>query len=147
MPRYDVEDPAAGTRRAITVALVVGGMIAGALIGLALTPLGKLVAGAPPATLANYQWNAVVFGVVGALVAPAVTWSALRQVPLWRAVAEPLAGGIAGAALGTLLGSGAAFLLLAPLGALAAAWRLQAAHRAARLGEGSSVGRRLPPTG
>ena len=148
MRRYNVDDPAAGTRRWITVALVLSGALAGAVIGLALTPLGKLVAGAPPATLANYQWNALAFGVIGALLAPTVIWAALRRAPLWRALTEPLAGGIAGAALGVLLGSGGAFLLLVPLGAMAAVWRLQAAHRAPRQTHGPrTTGRTLPPTG
>src|SRR4051812_48563386 len=65
LSKYD--DPAKGTRRAITTALVVGGAVAGALIGVGLTPLGKIVAGAPPADAANYIWNALVFGVMGAL--------------------------------------------------------------------------------
>jgi hypothetical protein len=106
-----------------------GGAAAGAVFGLALTPLGKIVAGAPPADLANYLWNAGAFGLIGAVLAPAAIWSALRRVPLWRTIAEPLVGAVAGAGIGVLLGSGAAFLLLAPLGAAAAIARLQLAHR------------------
>ena len=122
-------DPARSTRGWITAALVGGGAAAGAVVGLALTVLGKVVAGAPPADAANYAWNAGIFAALGAVLAPAVTWSALRRVPLWRAVAEPLVGAVAGAAVGVLLGSGVAFLLLAPLGAAAAVARLELSHR------------------
>ena len=123
-------DPARPVRRRITLGLVVAGAVAGALIGVALTVLGKIVAGAPPATFENYRWNAIAFAAIAAGVTPLVTWSALRRVPFWRAVAEPLLGGVAGAAIGALLGSGAAFLLLAPIGAAAAVARLELTHRA-----------------
>ncbi len=122
-------DPARPTRRWITFGLALGGAVAGAGIGVVLTILGKIVAGAPPADAANYIWNAGVFAALGAGVAPLVTWSALRSVPLWRTVAEPLAGSILGAAVGVLLGSGVAFLVLAPLGGLAAVARLHRAYR------------------
>lgn len=126
-------DPVRTVRRRITLALLGGGAVAGVVVGLALTALGKLVAGAPPADAANYAWNAGIFSVLGALVAPAVTWSALPRVPLWRAVAEPLVGALLGAGLGVLLGSGAAFLLLTPLGAAAAVTRLEGKHRSPAL--------------
>lgn len=122
-------DPARYTRRWITVGLTVGGALAGAALGLAFTVLGKIVAGAPPADFANYVWNATTFGVMGAIAAPLVTWSALRAVPLWRAIAEPVAGSVVGAGVGVLLGSGVAFLILTPLGAAAAVARLQYSHR------------------
>ena len=120
--KYD--DPARSTRGWITVALVVGGAVAGALIGIAITPLGKIVAGAPPADFANYRWNAISLGIMGAIGTPLFVWSGMRSVPLWRAVLEPLAGAIAGAAIGVALGSAAAFLALTPLGLAAAATRL-----------------------
>jgi hypothetical protein len=129
MPMDRYVDPARGTRVWITLGLTASGAVAGALFGLALTVLGKIVAGAPPADAANYLWNAGVFSVFGAVLTPAVTWSALRDVPLWRALSEPVAGSVAGAGLGMLLGSGTAFLLLAPLGAALAVARLDWAHR------------------
>jgi hypothetical protein len=122
-------DPARPVRRSITAALIIGGAVAGALIGLVLTPLGKIVAGAPPADVANYLWNAGVFGVMGAAVAPLVVWSSLRHVPLWRTIVEPLAGASIGATAAWLLASGPALLVLTPLGAVAAAARLALSAR------------------
>ena len=122
-------DPSRPTRRWITAGLMAAGAASGALVGLALTVLGKVVAGAAPADLANYLWNASVFGAMGAVIAPAVTWMMLRRAPLWRVVAEPLVGAVAGATFGVLAGSGALFLVLTPLGAAAAAARLHRAYR------------------
>jgi hypothetical protein len=116
------------TRRRLKVGLVVAGLCAGAVVGAVLTYLGKIVAGAPPATLGNYVWNMAVFGVVGGVFTPIVTWSALRDVPLWRTVLEPLAIGIAGAVIGVFVG-GVAFLVLPPVGIGAAILRLNHAHR------------------
>jgi hypothetical protein len=104
----------------ITFSLAAAGAVAGAVAGVALTVLGKVVAGAPPATAANYAWNAAVFGLLGAVGGPAVAWAALRRVPLMRAVAEPLAAVVGAAALGVVVGSGALFLLLPPFGLAAA---------------------------
>lgn|SRR5512146_931255 len=126
-------DPARPVRRWITVGLTLGGALAGAGIGLVLTVLGKIVAGAPPATAANYLWNATAFGVMGAVVAPLVTWSALRAVPLWRTIVEPLVASVIGAGVGVLLGSGVAFLVLTPAAGAAAVARLHFAHRARAL--------------
>lgn len=108
----------------IAAGLVLAGAAAGAVAGAVLTPLGKLVAGAPPATLTNYAWNMAVFGLMAAVVSPLVTWSALRRAPLWRTVVEPLAGALVGAGMGAALGSGAAFIVLAPAGLVAAMVRL-----------------------
>ncbi|HEY7236943.1 MAG TPA: hypothetical protein VH539_22475, partial [Gemmatimonadaceae bacterium] len=68
-------DPARATRRWLKFGLTVGGAVAGALFGIVLTRLGKIVADAPPATLANYAWNATVFGVLAGVVSPIVSWS------------------------------------------------------------------------
>ena len=96
MPNRRPRDPALPVKRHITFGLIVAGAVAGAVICIVLTVAGKVVAGAPPATLANYRWNAIAFAAMGACVTPLVTWSALRRVPLWRAVAEPLLGGVVG---------------------------------------------------
>jgi hypothetical protein len=137
MNRSMRSEPARFTRWGITLGLGVGGAVAGAIAGLALTPIGKFVADAPPADLANYLWNAWTLGVVGAVSAPTVIWSALRHVPLWRTIAEPLTGAVVGAGAGALIGSGPAFLLLMPLGAAAAVARLHLSHRS-RGGEQAS---------
>ena len=88
MPLFN---PYFSTRRWLKAGLAIGGFFAGALFGIALTRLGKIVTDAPPATLANYAWNAAVFGLVAGVISPMVAWSALRRVPLWRTVLEPLA--------------------------------------------------------
>lgn len=121
-------NPYFATRRWLKVALVVAGIGSGAVFGLVLTVFGKIVAGAPPATAANYLWNAAVFGALGGIVSPVVAWSALRRVPLWRTVAEPLALAVAGGAAGVLVGSAVLFLALPPVGLVAGFIRLSRAY-------------------
>ena len=104
------------TRRWLKVGLVVAGALAGAAFGLVLTRLGKIIAGAPPATIANYAWNAAVFGVLAGVVSPLVTWSALRSAPLWRTIAEPLVAAVAGGCAAVVVGVPALILVLPPLG-------------------------------
>jgi hypothetical protein len=109
-------DPHFSTRRWLKVGLTVSGAVAGAAFGLALTRLGKIVAGAPPATLANYAWNAAVFGVLAGIVSPVVSWSVLRRVPLWRTIIEPLAFAAAGGTVAVILGAPILLLMLPPAG-------------------------------
>jgi uncharacterized membrane protein HdeD (DUF308 family) len=109
-------DPYFATRRNLKVGLAVAGVVAGAVFGVALTVLGKIVAGAPPATLANYAWNAGFFGVMAGVISPLVTWSALRRAPLWRTVVEPLVLAVAGAATSVALASPVLLLVLPPIG-------------------------------
>lgn len=109
-------DPSQNTRRFMQIGLVVAGAVAGAVFGLVLTRLGKLATGAPPAPLANYVWNAAVFGALAAVVSPVITWSALRRVPLWRTVAEPLGAAVAGGCGAVILGVPGLLLVLPPLG-------------------------------
>src|SRR5690348_337277 len=94
----------------LTAGQSVTGAIAGAAFGIVLTRLGKIIAGAPPATFANYVWNATVFGVLAGIVSPIISWSALRRVPLWRTVAEPLGYALAGGAAAVVAGSGVLLL-------------------------------------
>ena len=117
------------TRRNLKTGLVISGLVSGAVAGAAITVLGKIVAGAPPATLSNYLINMCWFAVFGAVIGPVVTWTALQRVPLWRTVLEPLLAGIAGAAIGVALGSTGLFLTLIPIGVGAAATRLGFAYR------------------
>ena len=105
-----------GTRRFLQLGLVVAGAVSGAVFGLVLTRLGKVVTDAPPATLANYLWNAAVFAALAAIVSPVVTWTELRRVPLWRTVVEPLAAAVAGGCGAVILGVPVLILVLPPLG-------------------------------
>jgi hypothetical protein len=104
------------TRRWLKVGLTVAGCAAGAAMGLMMTRFGKIAAGAPPATLGNYAWNAAIFGIIGGVFGPFITWSNLRNVPLWRTIVEPLGLAFAGASLSIMVGVPALFLLLAPAG-------------------------------
>lgn len=115
-------------QRRLAFGLAVAGFAAGAVFGGALTVFGKIVAGAPPATLGNYLWNAGVLGGLAALVSPVVSWSALRNVPLWRTVVEPLALAVAGGAIGVLAGSGVLFIALPPVALVAGFFRLSRAY-------------------
>jgi len=104
------------TRRWLNVGLTLAGFMAGAVFGVLLTRVGKLVTGAPPATLANYAWNAAVLGVLAGIVSPLASWSAMRQAPLWRTVAEPLGYAVAGAAAALVAGVPVLILVLPPIG-------------------------------
>jgi hypothetical protein len=109
-------DPTFTTRRWIKFGLTVGGALAGALFGIILTRLGKIAAGAPPAPLANYAWNATVFGVMAGIISPLVSWSALRHVPLWRTVVEPLAYALAAGTAAVVIGVPVLLLVFPPVG-------------------------------
>ncbi len=104
------------TRRVLQLSLVAAGATSGAVFGVILTRLGKIAAGAPPATLDNYLWNAAVFGVVTGVLSPLITWSELRRAPLWRTVAEPLVAAVAGGCAAVIVGVPALILLLPPVG-------------------------------
>ena len=113
----------------INVLLASLGALGGAIAALPITALGKILTGAPPATASNYLWNIGVLAAVAAIGSPFLTWSALRRVPLWRAIAEPGAGAVAGGAIALGLGAPVAFLVLMPVGIGVAAWRLHYAYR------------------
>ena len=121
------------TRRWLKVGLTVSGFVAGAAFGLVLTRLGKIVSGAPPATLGNYVWNAAVFGVMAGVVSPIVSWSALRRVPLWRTVVEPLTYAIAGGSAAVVLGAPVLLLVLPPIGLALGFVRLRHRYADSRL--------------
>jgi hypothetical protein len=113
MPLFN---PQFATRRLLKVGLVLAGVVAGAAFGLILTRLGKIATGAPPATIANYAWNAAFFAVLAGIVSPLVTWSAMRRVPLWRTVAEPLACAAAAGSAAVIVGAPLLILALPPAG-------------------------------
>jgi hypothetical protein len=121
--------PFLSIRHRLIAGLAAAGFCAGAVFGVAITVFGKIIGDAPPATIANYGWNATIFGVAAAVVSPFVTWSALRRVPLWRTVVEPLALAVAGGALGVVAASPAAFLILPAVGLLFGFARLSRAYR------------------
>lgn len=108
--------PQFATRRRLKTGLVVAGAVAGFVFGIVLTRLGKIVAGAPPATVANYLWNATTFALLAGVCNPIVSWSFLQQVPLWRAIVEPLLWAAAGGAAAVTLGLPALLLVLPPAG-------------------------------
>ena len=120
-------DSISSTRRWLTLGLTLAGVVAGAVFGVVLTRIGKIVTGAPPATLGNYAWNAVVFGVIAGVVSPLVSWAALRRVPLWRTIVEPLAYALAGGAAAVVLGMPALVLALPAAGLALGFFRLH--HR------------------
>ncbi|MES2307014.1 MAG: hypothetical protein V4558_16045 [Gemmatimonadota bacterium] len=124
----------------INLLLVVLGAVAGALAGIPLTWLGKIISGAPePATLATYLWNARAMAVMGAVFAPLLAWSTMRRVPLWRAALETAAGGLVGAIIGMMLASGGLMLFLAGAGISLSAWRLNRAYpERMRVGDGNA---------
>lgn len=109
-------NPQFATRRRLQTGLVIAGGVAGALFGIALTKMGKIVADAPPATIGNYLWNATAFAALAAVVSPMVSWSGLRRVPLWRTVVEPLAIAVAGGATAVVVSSPMMLLVLPPVG-------------------------------
>jgi hypothetical protein len=109
-------DSASSTRRWLVSGLTLAGVVAGAVFGVGLTWIGKIVTGAPPATPGTYAWNAVVLGVIAGIVSPVVSWTALRRVPLWRTIIEPLAYALAGGAAAVVLGTPVLVLALPPAG-------------------------------
>ena len=109
-------NPPFRTRRRLVVALTVAGAVAGGVFGLILTRLGKVAAGAPPATWGNYAWNAAVFGLLSAVVSPVVSWSTLRRAPLWRTVVEPLVLAVVGGSAAVFTGIPVLLLVLPPVG-------------------------------
>jgi hypothetical protein len=118
-------DPSLLTRRWLKVSLTVSGALAGAALGIVLTRLGKIVTGAPPATFANYAWNAAVLGLSAGVISPIVSWSAFRRVPLWRTVAEPFAYALAGGAVAVMLAAPTLLIALPPVGLLVGFVRLR----------------------
>lgn len=113
----------------VTLLLMALGAVMGALAAIPLTMIGKVIAGADPATFANYLWNARAFGIMGALTGPLIAWAWLRRVPLWRAALQPTVGGLLGATAGMLIGVGTAFVGLAITGIGLGAWQANRAYR------------------
>lgn len=130
------------TRRWLKLGLISSGFLAGAVFGVVLTPLGKIVADAPPATLANYIRNAVTLGALAAVISPIVSWSALRHVPLWRTIVEPLAFAIAGGAAAAIAGVPLLLIVLPAAGLTLGFIRLQRRYPNHRLPSTQPISKR-----
>src|SRR5688500_16738356 len=94
----------AGRIIAVTLGLSVAGAVLGAVAGamafalsLAIGGSSDLLFGEP---LKLLTIPAVLGGVVGALLAPAMAWLLLRHVPLGKALAWSTVGTVAGGVLG-----------------------------------------------
>lgn len=122
MPLFD---PSLATRRKLKAGLVVAGALAGFVFGLILTRLGKIVAGAPPATIGNYLWNAVFLAVMAGICSPILSWAFLQRAPLWRTILEPLIWMAAGGAAAVTLGVPVLILILPPIGLAVSIWNLR----------------------
>lgn len=89
----------------VTAALAAAGAVIGGVLGALLIAVWETVTvglqslGDWPA----YGWGGLVGASVGAVLAPLVSWTLLRRVPLGRAILET--------AIGTVLGSVAALLV------------------------------------
>lgn len=109
------------------------GGICGAAVGAALTYLGNVISGYPiPPDLGIYAWNAGIMGLIGATLGPPVAWTMLREVPLWRVLAEPAAVGL-GASVVSMLVAPSLFAGIVPLAIGASVLRLR--HEYKKKGE------------
>lgn len=91
---------------AITLGLSVAGALTGAVSGvLAVEAAVLLVMHAWPAP-AVVAASSIIGTVFGAVVAPVLSWSALRTVPLGRAILGVAAGAGLGGAIGIFFGIG-----------------------------------------
>ena len=127
----------------LTIALAACGALAGAVCGLlALAPIPILHVLHPTpddgfVVASEFAFDAAAFGAaIGAVLGPALAWSLLRRVPLWRVVVEPTLGTVIGSFAGWALSRNpwlpgiGSLVVGAVLGALAAGIALRA--RAAR---------------
>jgi hypothetical protein len=115
----------------ITALLAGLGVIGGAAAAVILTLLGNLISGAPrPAPLAVYVWNVWIFAIVGGVFTPMFAWGMLRNVPIWRIVAEPAAAGVV-STVACMLFAPALFPVLGPGAMLGAMFRLSSRYREA----------------
>lgn len=126
----------------VTAGLVLTGIaLGGAAAGIALA-IAMLLHGEPRAMLDPFLWRlgGIVGGVLGAVVAPVMSWLLLRPVSLGKGMFQTTIGAIAGGVIGTILLSD---YPLAPL------WSAFAGYTAAavRLRLTASKGPALPPMG
>ena len=125
-----------GRVAAITGLLGVLGGVAGALGGALIMAIFTRFSGLPEIPLATLLGAAGGVGFTFGLVAgPALGWTLLRHVPLWRAVGETAAAAGIAATVALVLSAGtpAAILGWPAAAALAAALRLRWSHSRAPL--------------
>lgn len=91
---------------AITSGLVLAGAISGALSGVLAIEAAVLIFLQTFATLKMVGASSAIGALFGAVVAPVLAWSALRRVPLGRAIAGIAVGAGLGGAIGVLVGAG-----------------------------------------
>lgn len=126
--------PKAARGLTITLVLVLAGALIGGGIGAGLLGVFALAVDGPGGF--PYVWDAftlagTVGALLGALLGPLIAWLALRDVPLWRVLAETSSGAVIGGATG-FFGSGLNPIVAvgtAALGAVVAALRLRARTR------------------
>jgi hypothetical protein len=119
------------TKRALVVTGLISllGGIGGALTAVVLTYLGNRIAGAAYApSVVVYRWNIGVFATLGMVFGPMLAWTMLRNVPLWRTMAEPALAGLAGTLIAFVFAP-VLFPVLAPVAILLSAWRLERVYR------------------
>ena len=126
-------------RRTAVTALLAGlGAIGGAAAAVAMNFASSLLAGEPgTAGYVLYHFNVLAVATLGAIVAPVVAWSLLRETPIWRAVVEPSAAALAAGALSMVIAP-SAYLWAIPAAAGLASWRLNLRypHKRTALREG-----------
>jgi hypothetical protein len=92
---------------AVTIGLAVAGAASGALFGALALQVAVLIYLQRMAPFALTAPASAIGATFGAVVAPALTWAALRSAPLGRAIAGISVGAGIGAAIGVLVGAGA----------------------------------------
>jgi len=113
----------------VTALISLLGGIGGALTAIVLTYLGNRIAGAIYApSVVVYRWNIGIFATLGMVFGPILAWTMLRNVPLWRTMAEPALAGLAGTLIAFVFAP-VLFPILAPGAILLSAWRLQRVYR------------------
>lgn len=131
------------TRLKITSLLAGLGAASGAGAGVILTYLGNVISGYPiPPDAGIYVSNAGIMATIGGVLGPPLAWSLLRNVPLWRALAEP-AGAAVLASVGTILIAPSLFVPAVPVAVTAAALRLRWEYRgedSPAIGAGGEMG-------
>src|SRR5690349_21602710 len=90
---------------AITVGLGLGGALTGALSGAMAIEAAVIIFLRSFAPLQLLSASAAIGSVFGAIVAPVFAWTALRRVPLGRAIAGIAMGSGCGGAIGILTGA------------------------------------------